>query len=147
MTTTTRFIKVTTNLTKPEVDAVLNALSNEEKLNIISLYDSFTHVETIEADETVSMFAVIHQNVITDVFDLYVKMGINFKFEDITEQVLFSCFESTNYSETAEQLNAMVKEYINNHLDVDTVLDKINKVGNGSTECLNTKDLEILASI
>ncbi len=93
------------------------------------------------------MFAVIHQNVISDVFELYVKMGINFKFEDLTEQVLFSVFESSNYPEFSEQLNAMTSEYVNDYLDVDTVLDKINKIGKGSTECLNTKDREILANI
>jgi hypothetical protein len=147
MTITNRFIKVTTNLSKAEVDAILTALSTEEKQEIISLYDNFSHVETIEADGTVSMFASIHQNVIADVFDLYVKMGIDFKYEDITERVLFSCFESTGYPEVSTQLDDLAKSYVDNNLDVDTVLDKINKVGNGSTTCLNDKDREVLATM
>ncbi len=139
---TMRFIKVTTNLTKPEIDSILASTSTDDKTTIANLYDSFSHVELIEVDKTVSMFAVIHQNIITDVFELYVKMGINFKYEDITERVLFSCLEANSYPEVSKKLSKLINEYISNYLTVDNVLDKISEMGRDS---LNEVDMKVLS--
>jgi hypothetical protein len=125
-----KFIKITTKHNSTELNDIFNKLSPTEVEYIKNLYSKFEYFEFNDVDDSVCMFASIHPNYISDLLESYVKLSINFKYEDITKDVLYSKLDFKIFE--SEDLTKMIDNFIKENLDVDTVLDKINEFGRDS---------------
>jgi len=139
-----KFIKLTTNHTAVELSTMLNTLSKYEIDAISDLYRKFDDIEFVDANGFVGMFAAIHSNHITDLLDVYVKLGVNFKYQDITKEALYNTIDTTEFKHIKDELSLCVSTFITDNLDIDTVLEKITDLGKQS---LTKTDLLVLASI
>ena len=130
-----RFIKITTSHTEFELSNMFSVVSVPEIEQIQKIYNKFDKVEYIDND-FVCMFASIHSNYINDLINLYVKFNISFTYEDFTKKALFGLMKSKN-----KNVNKLISKFIEQNLEVDDVLDKINELG---MKKLNEKDLLVL---
>lgn len=125
-----KFIKITTRHTSLELNDIFNKLTPTEAESIRDLYKNFSYFEFIDENDNVCMFSSIHTNYISDLLESYVKSSINFKYEDLTKDVLFSKLDVSTFN--SDDLSKMVNKFIKENLDTDTVLDKINEFGYNS---------------
>ena len=125
-----KFIKITTKHKSSDIMSIINKLSPNDIQSLKDLYKKFDYVEFDDVNGNVCMFANIHVNYISDLLESYVGLSINFKYEDITKDVLFSKLDVSIFLD--EDLTKMVDNFITENLDTDTVLDKINDLGYNS---------------
>jgi hypothetical protein len=125
-----KFIKLTTKHNSTELGDIFNKLNPIEVEYITNLYNKFDYFEFNDDNDNVCMFASIHTNYISDLLESYVKLSLNFKYEDITKDVLYSKLDFKIFE--SEDLTKMIDNFIKENLDVDTVLDKINEFGRDS---------------
>jgi hypothetical protein len=125
-----KLIKFSSKHNSNELNDIFNKLSPIEVEYIKNLYSKFEYFEFNDVDDNVCMFASIHPNYISDLLESYVKLSINFKYEDITKDVLYSKLDVKIFE--SDDLKNMIDSFIKENLDVDTVLDKINEFGRDS---------------
>jgi hypothetical protein len=75
-------------------------------------------------------------DIIITIFNIH-----RYKIMDITDDVLFGKHSEKYYNGVEEYVKVIFEKYLNTYLDVDTVLDKINKYGINS---LTKRDLHVL---
>lgn len=134
----TKFIKITTNHTKKELQSLLDSLSYREVQELKKVYYKFNFVE-FQQDEFVCMYAAIHQNYIKNLLDIYINLNISFKYEDLTKEALFNLIELDT-----PEIDELVQNFIKQNIEVDDVLDKINELGMSS---LTPIDLAVLENV
>ena len=125
-----KIIKFTTKHSSTELSDIFNKLNPIEAEYIKNLYNKFDYFEFNDDNDNVCMFASIHPNYISDLLESYVKTSLNFKYEDITKDVLYSKLDVKIFE--SDDLTKMIDSFIKENLDVDTVLDKINEFGRDS---------------
>jgi hypothetical protein len=144
MKNTTKFIKITTKHTKEELAAFVANMSASELDNLSVAYDKFDYVEFDNEDGFECMFAVINEAHISELLDMYVALSVNFSYEDLTKEALYSSLDTSTYNTHIDDINKLIEAFIDSNLDVDTVLDKMLDLGK---ESLNDKDMLVLTSI
>jgi len=151
-----RFIKIVTSHTNPQLESMIlsRGLSEMELENIEKVYNKFKFIEYLDNSENICMFLCIHRNHIIELFDLYLKLDMSFKYEDVTTSALFGVLKSQYKIELEGKsidyvsnnfplIDKFIDDFVDNNLEVDDVLDKINELGKDS---LNEKDLLVLKS-
>lgn len=133
-----KFIKITSKHTKEQLNALMSNMSNTELDVIESLYSKFQYVEFTDEVGNECMYAVIQEKYIVELFDVYVNFSVNFVYEDMTKEALYSSI-ITNDADVI----SMLESYIDANLDVDVVLDKILDLGR---ESLTDKDILVLSN-
>ena len=151
-----RFIKIVTSHTNPQLESMIlsRGLSEMELENIEKVYNKFKFIEYLDNSENICMFLCIHRNHIIELFDLYLKLDMSFKYEDVTTSALFGVLKSQYKIELEGKsidyvsnnfplIDKFIDDFVDNNLEVDDVLDKINEFGKDS---LNEKDFLVLKS-
>ena len=151
-----RFIKIVTSHTNPQLESMIlsSGLSEMEVENIEKVYNKFQFIEYLDNSENICMFVCIHRNHIIELFDLYLKLNMSFKYEDVTNSALFGILKSQYKIELADKsidycsnnfplIDKFIDNFVDKNLEVDDVLDKINEFGKDS---LNERDLLVLKS-
>ena len=130
-----KFIKITVNNTNEEVDAILSDFDSTSLGFVGKLYLNVKHIEFDLEDGRGMMYAEMEERQVNKLLSIYVKYGVDFSYEDITKFVLFGNIPPVN-EEKCEELKALIKLFIEDNLDTDTVLEKISEVGyHKLTEC------------
>lgn len=132
----TKFIKITTNHTDLELREMASSLSSDEVDAIEIFQDNFKCVEFADESGFQCMYIMIDEKHITELLSFYVRLSVNFSFEDISKDVLFGKVPTVD-----DELVELTNTFIDNNLDIDMVLDKILEMGK---ESLNEKDLFVL---
>jgi hypothetical protein len=138
-----RFIKVITEHTQESLDKFVLGLDVFTLERFNNVYNSFNYVEFENKNKTTAMYAAITHFQIETLFLEYVKHEINFSYEDITRNVLFGDLPTLEDEEKNKNLQAMTRLFIEDFLDIDTVLEKIKERG---MESINETDIRVLES-
>lgn len=135
-----KFIKLTVKHNLQHIEDMVTKLDKSyiEKMN--ELYDSFKCVEFTTVEGLEVMYAVVDDFIIEKLFKEYMNCEISFSYEDITKSVLFGQIPEISREEE-KHLDYLISEFIDENLELDIVLDKINECGISS---LTDKDRRIL---
>jgi len=137
-----KFIEIKTCIKESENKYKFTADEIDRMKNVYAKFDS---VEFKDVEDFSCMFCSIHNNYIPELFQLFIDLSIDFTYKDLTKDILFGKVPTENIYfdsiiEEAE-FDDMVNEFIDDHLDVDLVLDKILELGE---ESLTERDILIL---
>jgi hypothetical protein len=135
-----KFIKITINHTEQEVGNIISEFDSVSLNFIEELYSNQKHIEFDLEDGRGVMYAEMEENQVSKLLSIYVKYGLDFSYEDITKSVLFGNVPFVN-EEKCEELKALIKIFIEDNLDTDTVLDKISEMG---IESISEQDKKVL---
>ena len=119
--------------------------SSDEIERMKKIYEKFDFVEFKDFEDFSCMFCYIHDNYIPELFQLFIDLSIGFTYKDITKDVLYGNIPTEdvyfNSDVDEAEFNDMVDMFINDHLDIDIVLDKVLEFGK---ESLTERDILIL---
>ncbi len=136
-----KFVKISTEYTREEMDIIENNINEETTIKFKKLFRSFSYVQFLTEDKKICLYALIDDDTLNTLFSEYVKIEINFTYEDISKSILFGYMPIVKSELGTIDLNNMIDKFIDEHLNIDTVLDKISELGiNNLTE----KDKKIL---
>ena len=135
-----KFIKIINNHTEQEVDDIISNFDSVSLNFIGELYLNQKHIEFNLEDGRGVMYAELEESQVNKLLSIYVKYGLDFSYEDITKSVLFGNVPFVN-EEKCEDLKAIIKIFIEDNLDTDTVLDKISEMG---IESISEQDKKVL---
>ena len=133
--TETMFVyRIDTELTKEQSDKIVNSLSI---LEIERLESYNLKAFDIEVNGRVSSYIITDRYVLSRIIIFLRQKNIEFKYEDISEDVLigYISFKETSFEDEVE-------EFIINNITLDNILDKINKFGIESLTDTDKKCLE-----
>lgn len=136
-----KFIKIQTNHTRVELDAILAELNPIEVDLLRALYLGFKYYEFENENNHVVMYAYMEEHTVKELCKEYVKHGVSFNFTDITKEVKFHDTYFFPKEEREAKLVTLIHEFINENICVDDVLDKISELGSDS---LTDLDKQIL---
>ena len=108
MKNTTKFIKITTTHSKNQLEALMFDMSNVEVETLVKTYKKFKYVEFANEVGNECMYAVIHENYIPELLEIYVSLSLNFVYEDMSEEALYSSVITDN-----EDVASMLEIFIN----------------------------------
>ena len=137
-----KFIKIVTNHTKEEIDAIFSKFSSIDKQLMEDFYSTFKHNNFIDSNDSISMYAVIDSSGVDKLLKVYTDNSISFTYTDLTKQVLYGQVKSTGFIFDSF-INDFINDFIDKNITVDIILEKITELGKDS---LNEKDLSILKS-
>lgn len=135
-----KFIKITVKNTEAEIDNIISEFDSISFEFIKNLYEMQKYIEFDLEDGRNVMYVEISESKASQLLSIYVKYGVDFSYEDITKFVLFGNVPFVN-EEKCEDLKALIKIFIEDNLDTDTVLDKINEMGINS---ISEQDKKVL---
>ena len=138
-----KFIKVTTEHTQEELDGLVSELDKITFDRLLALYDSFSYIEYYNENNKSAMYAALNDNQIKQLFSEFMKQEVKFSYEDITKQVLFGNLPVLKNRELNKDLQGILDLFIDENLDTDIVLDKINEMGINS---ISKRDKRVLNS-
>jgi hypothetical protein len=126
--------RIDTELTKEQSDKIVNSLSI---LEIERLESYNLKAFDIEVNGRVSSYIITDRYVLSRIIIFLRQKNIEFKYEDISEDVLigYISFKETSFEDEVE-------EFIINNITLDNILDKINKFGIESLTDTDKKCLE-----
>lgn len=139
-----KFIKIQTNHTKAELDAILAELDPIEVEFLRDLYLNFSYHEFVDNNGFVCMYAYMEEQFVKEICRKYVDLGVSFRFTDITKEVKFHDTYFFPKEERDAKLVALIHNFINVNISVDDVLEKISELGSDS---LTDLDRQILNHI
>lgn len=138
-----KFIKIVTSHTQEEVDKLVSEFDEITFDRIFNLYNSFSYVEFNNESGKTAMYASIEEFQIKQLISEFIQNEIQFSYEDITKQVLFGTIPTLEKEELNNNLQAIANLFIDENIDADVVLDKINEMG---IESISERDKKILNS-
>ncbi len=136
-----KFIKVETKRTRKDINDIISKLENVEIEILTNFYSTFNHLEYTTKNGFVGMFAIIDNDSIEYLFAEYVKAGIGFSYEDLTQTVLFGNIPEIEDEQEQPNLSFLAKHFVEENLNTDAVLEKINYSG---IESLSEYDIKVL---
>jgi 16S rRNA U1498 N3-methylase RsmE len=93
--------------------------------------------------KTVCVYAILDDKTIETLVSKYIKLGISFKYEDVSRYVLFGNVPEVDEELSQNELNDMIHYFVGENLDIDIVLDKINELGISQLTEVDKKILEL----
>jgi len=138
-----KFIKIVTSHTQEEVDKLVSEFDEITFDRIFNLYNSFSYVEFNNESGKTAMYASIEEFQIKQLISEFIQNEIQFSYEDITKQVLFGTIPTLEKEELNNNLQAIANLFIDENIDADVVLDKINEMG---IESISERDKKVLQS-
>lgn len=133
-----KFIKIRTTHNEEQLTNIISGLSDKNIALIYKIYSKFQYIEYIDSNKLASMIAIIHNNYINDLLDIYVNAGVDFIYEDLTKDALFSRVDTKRFT---PDMISLVDLFVDVYLGVDDVLDKILEYGENS---LTERDIFVL---
>jgi hypothetical protein len=137
-----KFIEIKTSVKESENKY---KFSDAEIDRMKKIYAKFDFVEFKDSEDFSCMFCAIHNNYIPELFQLFIDLSIGFTYKDLTKDVLYGNIstEDVYFNSDIDEadFNSMLDMFINDHLDVDVVLDKVLELGK---ESLTERDIMML---
>ena len=126
--------RIDTKLTKEQSEKIVDSLSSLETKRLESF--NLKAFDT-EVNGRVSSYIITDRYVLSRIIIFLRQKNIEFKYEDISEDVLigYISFKETSFEDEVE-------EFIINNITLDNILDKINKFGIESLTDTDKKCLE-----
>lgn len=143
-----RFYKITTNYNQDKINEVIMNMTSSEVDYVIKIYGQLSMVEYTDENGFECMFAILDNYLIEKLNDIYKKYSLNFNVIDITKDIIFDEPIRTKYKTYSgksanKAIQELIKEFKNNWVSKDDILDKILEKGINS---LTKLDLKILKS-
>lgn len=143
-----RFYQVTTIHTQEDINKMIKKMSNPELEYIQDLYKKISMVEYTDDNNFECMFAIIDDYFVEKITNLYQKYKMKFDINDITQDIILDNHFRIRYENCygrSVQLDILklIKEFKNNWISKDDILDKILEKG---IESLTDFDLDVLNS-
>ena len=143
-----RFYKITTNYNQDKINEVIMSMTSSEVDYVIKIYGQLSMVEYTDENGFECMFAILDNYLIEKLNDIYKKYSLNFNVIDITKDIIFDAPIRTKYKTYSgksanKAIQELIKEFKNNWVSKDDILDKILEKGINS---LTKLDLKILKS-
>jgi hypothetical protein len=143
-----RFYKITTNYNQDKINEVIMSMTSSEVDYVIKIYGQLSMVEYTDENGFECMFAILDNYLIEKLNDIYKKYSLNFNVIDITKDIIFDEPIRTKYKTYSgksanKAIQELIKEFKNNWVSKDDILDKILEKGINS---LTKLDLKILKS-
>lgn len=141
-----KFINILTEAKQDYLNDIIEKMSISEVEYIESLYSKFDAIEYIDDEDRECMFAILDDNLILDISNLYKKYGIKFKAIDLSNDIFFDnhfdvLFENNTGQDMSRQILKLILEFKEDFITKDIILDKI--LSKGITS-LTEFDKEIL---
>lgn len=142
------FYQVTTRLTQYDINKIILKMSVPETDYINKLYEQISMVEYTDDNNFECMFAIVDDFLFNKISNLYQKYEIDFETKDLTKEVILDThfrIKFDNCYGRSVQLDVLrlIKEFKNNWISKDDILDKILEKG---IESLTDFDLDVLNS-
>lgn len=142
------FYQITTRLTQDDINSIILKLSIPETDYINKLYSQISMVEYTDDNNFECMFAILDDFLFDKITNLYRKYEINFKTKELTKDIILDThfrIKFNNCYGRSVQLDVLklIKEFKNNWISKDDILDKILEKG---IDSLSDFDLEVLNS-
>jgi hypothetical protein len=141
-----KFFKVTTTHTQPEIDEIIMSMSGPEVDHVIKIYSQVSMVEYTDENGLECMYAILNDQYVNILADLYSKYGIKFSIHDLSKDVILdnkipNKFKNYKMKSVKKEITDLINEYKLNWVSKDDILDKILEKGISS---LTKIDYEIL---
>ena len=137
-----KFIKVETKHTRQDINNIVSKLENVEVEILTKLYSTFKHIEYKTKEGFVGMYAAIDDESIEKLFAEYIKSSIGFSYEDLTKSILYGNVPEMEDDNEQLNLNYIAKQFVEENLITDVVLEKILESGLESLSEFDKKVLE-----
>jgi len=128
-----RIYKISTDLTKEREELLTSNFSREEEEKIFNYFESgnISH-DIIGEDGFISVYYLCNEEALDYIKYLFYKYEVKFEMDDITNDFLVSKVDIND---------SHFQDYLLENLDINTILDKINKFG---IDSLNDLDKRVL---
>jgi len=126
--------KINTELTKNEAEELYKNLTFQE-IEDLESYDMKAY--DFEINGKMSSYVITTRYVLTRIILFFRQKNLDFTYEDITDDVLFSQIKFHD-----DDFNKNIDDFINENITVDHILDKINQFGIESLTDSDRKKLE-----
>jgi hypothetical protein len=126
--------KINTELTKNEAEELYKNLTFQE-IEDLEGYDMKAY--DVEINGKMSSYVITTRYVLTRIILFFRQKNLDFTYEDITDDVLFSQIKFHD-----DDFNKNIDDFINENITVDHILDKINQFGIESLTDSDRKKLE-----
>ena|ERR1035437_755040 len=136
-----KFIKLTTYNTEEEIDNIISEFDSMALSFMTKIYEMQKHISFDTEENITVMYAEMEDTQVNEFLSIHVKYGVKFSYEDITKSILFGNVPVIN-EEKIEELKALINLFIEENLNSDIVLDKINEMG---VEFISEQDKKVLA--
>ena len=141
-----KFINILTEANQDYLNEIIDKMSISEIEYIESLYSKFSAIEYIDDKDNECMFAILDDNLLVDISNLYKNYGIKFKVVDLSTDIFFDnhfdvLFENNIGQDMSNIILKLILSFKEDFTTKDIVLDKILSKGISS---LTKFDKEIL---
>lgn len=143
-----KFYQITTKHNQNNIDKIVMSMSNTEVDYIQNLYSNISMVEYTDDNNFECMFVILDDYVLKKLSELYSKYYIKFETKDLTKDLIldkiFKIKFKNCYGRPVQlDIISLIKEFKNNWISKDDILDKILEKG---IDSLSDFDLDILNS-
>lgn len=143
-----KFYQITTRLTQDDINKIILKMSIPETEYINKLYSQISMVEYTDDNNFECMFSILDDYLFEKISDLYQRYEINFETKELTKDIILDThfrIKFNNCYGRSVQLDVLklIKEFKNNWISKDDILDKILEKG---IDSLTDFDLDILNS-
>jgi hypothetical protein len=123
--------KLKTGLTQEDLDKLQNSMDESDFILINSVEDKVLNADIIE-DGFVSSYMICSEKILDLLKSIFYKYEVTFSVQDITKLFLYGQVDVDDI---------YFQNYLQENLDIDTILDKISEVG---IDSLSDLDKDIL---
>lgn len=138
-----KFIKIISEHTRQELEKMGENADPYYSEHFDKLFSTFSYVQFLSEEQKVCLYAVLDDKTINKLFSQYVQVGISFKYEDMSKDILFGNIPHVDDDFSKNELKDMINYFIGENLDLDIVLDKINELGIEKLTEVDKKILEL----
>lgn len=137
-----KFIKVTTKSTREDIDKITSRFNDYYEKLMLQLYNSFEALEITTEEGFIGMYAIVDEKTLQKLFTEYARWNIEFSYKDISESILFGHFPPGIDEVEKKHIDILANKFVEDNIDVDTILDKISKNGYNSLTEVDFKVLQ-----
>jgi hypothetical protein len=121
-----KFFKVTTLHTQPEIDEIIMSMSGPEVDHVIKIYSQVSMVEYTDENGLECMYAILNDQYVNILADLYSKYGIKFSIHDLSKDVILdnkipNKFKNYKMKSVKKEITDLINEYKLNWVSKDDI--------------------------
>jgi hypothetical protein len=142
-----KFINILTESKQDYLNEIIMKMSISEVDYLESLYSKFDSIEYIDNDDNECMFAILDDNMLSNISILYRKYGIKFKSIDLSMDIFHDnhfdvLFENNIGQDMSNSILKLILKFKEDFITKDIILDKILSKGISSLTEFDKKVLD-----
>jgi hypothetical protein len=142
-----KFINILTESKQDYLNEIIMKMSISEVEYLESLYSKFDSIEYIDNDDNECMFAILDDNMLSNISILYRKYGIKFKSIDLSMDIFHDnhfdvLFENNIGQDMSNSILKLILKFKEDFITKDIILDKILSKGISSLTEFDKKVLD-----